>query len=386
MGGSWCSSGNVASKYARYHFRPHFQQHAGFRLVAPADASQAVDGAFITSCTDAPAPYVGEAYPFRSSDPLKAKGYADAAMHSVNVALAAHYPNLNTVRHILVQFVTIAILQYCAGTAEYSASYYCICFVSFTAVLHYVQDTAMATNAAAQSSQFMLDAFKFPQHCASIAAQYSSNSTNNSGGVTKALDIGCGPGSVSFELARHFDSVLGIEIDADQLAAARTLQQHGELHYNNNSSNTTTTDTATSTSSASIDPEVDRSRVSFRQCDPMSLPVVQYANTAVAAICHNIETNVAVTQNTVTHDRYRTVSPASLLNRMGGAAAVIKHSGILIVTSPWDWQDSWTYYLSQPHGHADTAQFVMLELIVFNETFSVHRALYINLSYCCTSP
>jgi hypothetical protein len=35
------------------------------RLVAPADASQAVDGAFITSCTDAPAPYVGEAYPFR---------------------------------------------------------------------------------------------------------------------------------------------------------------------------------------------------------------------------------------------------------------------------------------------------------------------------------
>eukprot|EP00953_Heterococcus_sp_UTEX-ZZ885_P029608 15708-Heterococcus_DN1.PRE.2 len=115
MGGSWCSSGNVASKYARYHFRPHFQQHAGFRLVAPADASQAVDGAFITSCTDAPAPYVGEAYPFRcmhgytlriaktyskhtahacrSSDPLKAKGYADAAMHSVNVALAAHYPN-----------------------------------------------------------------------------------------------------------------------------------------------------------------------------------------------------------------------------------------------------------------------------------------------------
>jgi hypothetical protein len=30
---------------------------------------------------------------YRSSDPLKAKGYADAAIHSVNVALAAHYPN-----------------------------------------------------------------------------------------------------------------------------------------------------------------------------------------------------------------------------------------------------------------------------------------------------
>jgi hypothetical protein len=30
---------------------------------------------------------------YRSSDPLKAKGYADAAVHSVNNALAAHYPN-----------------------------------------------------------------------------------------------------------------------------------------------------------------------------------------------------------------------------------------------------------------------------------------------------
>jgi hypothetical protein len=33
---------------------------------------------------------------------------------------------------------------------------------------------------------------------------------------------------------------------------------------------------------------------------------------------------------------------------MGGAAAVIKHSGILIITSPWDWQDR--YFM-----HADTA-------------------------------
>ncbi|KAI9914395.1 hypothetical protein PsorP6_007378 [Peronosclerospora sorghi] len=34
MGGSFASSGdNGASKFARYHFRPHFFQHAGFRLV-----------------------------------------------------------------------------------------------------------------------------------------------------------------------------------------------------------------------------------------------------------------------------------------------------------------------------------------------------------------
>ena len=33
MGGSWASSGDVASYFARYMFRRHFYQHCGFRLV-----------------------------------------------------------------------------------------------------------------------------------------------------------------------------------------------------------------------------------------------------------------------------------------------------------------------------------------------------------------
>ena len=35
MGGSFTSTGDEASVYARFHFRPHFFQHAGFRLVKP---------------------------------------------------------------------------------------------------------------------------------------------------------------------------------------------------------------------------------------------------------------------------------------------------------------------------------------------------------------
>jgi hypothetical protein len=33
LGGSWASTGDEASIWARFHFRPHFFQHAGFRLV-----------------------------------------------------------------------------------------------------------------------------------------------------------------------------------------------------------------------------------------------------------------------------------------------------------------------------------------------------------------
>lgn len=44
MGGSWASSGDEASRFARYMFRRHFLQHAGFRIarsIAPEDGSKA---------------------------------------------------------------------------------------------------------------------------------------------------------------------------------------------------------------------------------------------------------------------------------------------------------------------------------------------------------
>lgn len=39
LGGSFMSCGHEASKWARFHFRPHFFQHAGFRMAATLDGS-----------------------------------------------------------------------------------------------------------------------------------------------------------------------------------------------------------------------------------------------------------------------------------------------------------------------------------------------------------
>lgn len=41
MGGSFASTGDEASQYARFHFRPHFFQHASFRVVQSCDGSAA---------------------------------------------------------------------------------------------------------------------------------------------------------------------------------------------------------------------------------------------------------------------------------------------------------------------------------------------------------
>ena len=35
IGGSFISTGQLTSKHARYQFRPHFFQHASFRVVVP---------------------------------------------------------------------------------------------------------------------------------------------------------------------------------------------------------------------------------------------------------------------------------------------------------------------------------------------------------------
>ena len=47
----------------------------------------------------------------------------------------------------------------------------------------------------------------------------------------RALDLGCAVGRSSFELALHFDEVIGIDLSRRFIAAAQTLQRTGELVY-----------------------------------------------------------------------------------------------------------------------------------------------------------
>jgi len=49
-GGSFMSTGNEASKYARFYFRSHFHQHAGFRVVQS-------NSPLVTSCMDNQGPF-----------------------------------------------------------------------------------------------------------------------------------------------------------------------------------------------------------------------------------------------------------------------------------------------------------------------------------------
>lgn len=68
MGGSFMSSGNNGgSLFARYHFRPHFFQHASFRLISQEMNQRDRTIRLATSCVNAPGPHAKPA-PYRDTE------------------------------------------------------------------------------------------------------------------------------------------------------------------------------------------------------------------------------------------------------------------------------------------------------------------------------
>lgn len=137
-GGSWMSSGNESRHAARYAFRRHFFQHAGFRYVV----------------TDTPV--------------------------------------LNP-----------------ASTYETDA------LLSQYAEFHYGDEVFGVPN--------------FPKALADIAIEAHRRLGN--GRFDRALDLGCATGRASFELARTFAKVVGIDFSARFIQAGAGLAERGSLRY-----------------------------------------------------------------------------------------------------------------------------------------------------------
>ncbi len=134
-GGSWISSGNESRKTARYAFRRHFFQHAGFRYVV--------------------------------ADKLKEL----AVSNYENDKMLSEYAEFH-----------------------YGDSYY---------------------NVA-----------NFPKALAEIAIKAMGDKPAN-----KALDIGCAVGRASFELAKHFDYVTGIDFSTRLINLGVQLATNGVIRY-----------------------------------------------------------------------------------------------------------------------------------------------------------
>ena len=244
LGGSWASTGDEASIWSRFHFRPHFFQHAGFRLVR----SDGDGGA-------------------ARLDRAGASGQVYEDPQILNEYLLLHY-----------------------GAADDQMPY------------------AFGPR----------DAVEFPVRC----ARWLLDAARDHGIPTdRALDVGCAVGRASFELARGYREVLGVDLSRAFIDAADRLRRDGELRYSRKDEGE-----LGATLNAMIDPAIDRGRVSFRQADAGSLPAELVGFDAV------LLANLLC----------RRPSPKALLGRLGGPRGLVKPGGLLAIFSPYSWLEQFT--------------------------------------------
>jgi len=137
-------------------------------------------------------------------------------------------------------------------------------------------------------------------------------------GESRALELGCAVGRSSFELAKHCISVRGIDYSRSFIAAAKELQQHGELAYRRTDEGDLWTRLT-----ARVPAEIDRSRVRFEVGDAMELRD-DLGGFDVVLMANLID---------------RLPNPQRCLRRLPG---LVKTGGQLIITSPYTWLEEFT--------------------------------------------
>jgi putative 4-mercaptohistidine N1-methyltranferase len=224
-GGSWIACGNESLRSARYAFRRHFFQHAGFRYVA------------------GPPPKAVPSSRYESD------------------ALASQY-------------------------AEF----------------HY--------------GERYFDVANFPQQLARLAIELAGAARRG-----KALDLGCATGRASFELARHFAQVDGVDFSARLINLGVQLQQQGRLRYTLTDEGDLVSYHTRDLASMGLAEVADR--VSFLQGDACNLkPILTGYDLILAA-------------NLID----RLYSPRQFLHQVHER---LNPSGILIIASPYTWLEEHT--------------------------------------------
>lgn len=248
LGGSFISTGDEATAFARFQFRPHFFQHCGFRLSYSAT---------------------------ESGDAVRARDEGS------RVAGAGVYESAKMLDEYLL--------------------------------LHFGSEADTLTLPGAPP-----EALRFPQRCAQLAL----SAVRRLGAPNaRALDIGCAVGGATFELARGFDEVLGVDLSASFIQAAEQLRGGGELPYFRRDEGELGRQLV-----ARVDAGIDRDRVRFRRADAVALPAELEGFDAV--LLANLLCRVP--------------SPSAVLGRMGGPRGLVRPGGVLVIVSPYTWMEQFT--------------------------------------------
>ncbi len=144
---------------------------------------------------------------------------------------------------------------------------------------------------------------------------------NHGRSFTRALDLGCAVGRTSFELAKAFDHVDGIDFSARFIKTAISMQERGEVRYNTITEGELTQFNVNKAYDLELSDVLNK--VSFHQGDAGNLKP-QF-------------------------DNYDLIFMGNLVDRLANPAEVIREvikrvnlGGLLIVASPFTWLEEYT--------------------------------------------
>ena len=245
LGGSFASTGDMACSYARFHFRPHFFQHAGFRVVYSSGGN---DGAVVKLGDDS-----------ASHDRYKADRTLDRYIH-----------------------------------------------------LHYGDELNNLLPSGGYSAKN-----SFPRKMGALLNERCRRLGISPG---RALDVGCAVGGASFEIARHFDQVTAVDLSEQFINFAKRLQKDGSVNYR-----VFEEGDIASPGVAAVEPDL-ASRVEFRRADACSLPA------------EFVDFDAVLIANVIC----RLPSPMSLIGRLGGSRGLVRPGGVVVISTPFTWNESFT--------------------------------------------
>ena len=176
------------------------------------------------------------------------------------------------------------------------------------------------------------DALRFTQRCADLCAKHTKSvKTSRTEPAGLALDIGCAVGGATFELAKHFAIVEGLDYSRAFITAARLMKERGSLRYT-----CFREGEVTRKLTGAVNDRVDRARVSFREGDACVLP-------------RSLLGGGGSGSDFDAFGRHDAVLAANLLCRLPDPAAflaqcarLLRPGGVLVLVSPYSWLEAWT--------------------------------------------
>lgn len=301
MGGSFISTGNEASIFSRFHFRPHFFQHASFRLVEQEPEK------FLSSDTDAPGPFVGN-YPFRRSAAGAVRAADDVASKKDRYTsmMSKNYGQVSSAFAIPEEF----------SSASKRVNDIVLSAASNVGIDISVSNILDVGCGQGGESAFCLRPYDLFKDSGSTNKLFQSI-------LLSVFHLSLG---LSFLLAPQCRFVIGIDHNHEDVETARQLLDKQTMTYFLRSEGDLKNNKSVFIEGSLSSPETQSPKVEFRCADPMCLPAELSAFDIV--VLNDVIDKVS--------------APGSVLSRLGGARGMVRQGGLLIILSAFEWKDTIT--------------------------------------------